>query len=128
MKLLDTTNYNIVYCGLSWPYKEFFCTKDMTAFLERNEALISWLQPKRGGLQDQVPALLFSDKFYMLSLRMMKSVWRHVRLRKGFINEQTIPNVGVILRIPQLLLVEKIRTQERFDVGTICVFLLPALY
>ena len=43
---------------------------------------------------------------------------RHVRLKKNFVNRETIPHVGVKLRIPEVLLVEKMRTQQRFNVST----------
>ena len=42
---------------------------------------------------------------------------RHVRLKKNFVNRETIPHVGVKLRIPEVLLVEKMRTQQRFNVS-----------
>ncbi len=45
------------------------------------------------------------------------AVWRHVRLKKNFVNRETIPHVGVKLRIPEVLLVEKMRTQQRFNVS-----------
>jgi hypothetical protein len=43
---------------------------------------------------------------------------RHVRLKKNFVNRETIPHVGIKLRIPEVLLVEKMRTQQRFNVST----------
>ncbi len=46
---------------------------------------------------------------------------RHVRLKKNFVNRETIPHVGVKLRIPEVLLVEKMRTQQWFNVSaSIC--------
>ena len=48
----------------------------------------------------------------------MKAVWRHVRLKKNFVNREVIPHVGTKLRIPEILLVEKLRTQQRFNVRT----------
>ena len=42
---------------------------------------------------------------------------RHIRLKKNFVNRETIPHVGVKLRIPEVLLVEKMRTQQRFNVS-----------
>ena len=87
------------------------------ALLERNERLVSWLQPKSGSIHDQIPAIRVKTDFYTISLRMMKAVWRHVRLRKGFVNREVVPHVGVRLRIPTLLLSEKIRTQQRFNVS-----------
>jgi hypothetical protein len=47
----------------------------------------------------------------------LKAVWRHIRLKKNFVNRETIPHVGVKLRIPEVLLVEKMRTQQRFNVS-----------
>ena len=48
---------------------------------------------------------------------MMKAVWRHVRLKRGFVNRENVPHIGTMLRIPRILLLEKLRTQERFNVG-----------
>ena len=45
-----------------------------------------------------------------------------MRLKRNFVNRETIPHVGVKLRIPEVLLVEKMRTQQRFNVS---VDLLP---
>ena len=55
-------------------------------------------------------------KHYTMSLRMMKAVWRSVRLRKGFVNLERAPFGGNKLRIPSLLFFEKMRTQSRFNV------------
>ena len=38
---------------------------------------------------DQFPALKVNGSYYRLSLRMMKSIWRHVRLKKGFVNVES---------------------------------------
>ncbi len=40
-----------------------------------------------------------------------------MRLRKGFVNVENAPYGGVKLRIPSTLLVEKMRTQTRFNVS-----------
>lgn len=134
------TANRVVWRGLPWPADAPPpSTKDMLSRLERNEALISWLEPlqlppsggRNGGmavragaddegerrLQSQFPAIQIGAQFYTISLRMMKAVWRHVRLRKGFVNREVVPHVGVRLRIPTLLLSEKIRTQQRFNVS-----------
>ena len=72
--------------------------------------------------QDQIPAINVKGKFCALSLRMQKSLFRHVRLRKGFVNQEPLSNGSFKLRIPLLLLHEKIRTQTRFTVfGTYIV-------
>jgi hypothetical protein len=89
----------------------------MMRHLERNERLVSWLQPLEGGVQAQVPAIRVRDGFYTISLRMMKAIWRHVRLKRGFENVERVPYGGLKLKIPVSLLAEKLRTQSRFNVS-----------
>ena len=55
------------------------CSRGMVKHLERNEKMVSWLQPVDGLVEEQLPAIRFKGVFYTLSLRMMKSIWRHVR-------------------------------------------------
>jgi hypothetical protein len=78
---------------------------------------VSWLQPVDGRVEDQIPAIRVNDAFYSMSLRMMKAIWRHVRLRKGFDNVERSPYGGMKLKIPTSLLAEKLRTQSRFNVS-----------
>ena len=53
---------------------------------------------------------------------MMKAIWRHVRLSKGFKNIEAAHLGGLKLRIPSVLLAEKKRTQTRFNVSDpLCV-------
>ena len=63
-----------------------------------------------GGLKPHTQPLLFFRNISNLN-------HRHVRLKKNFVNRETIPHVGVKLRIPEVLLVEKMRTQQRFNVS-----------
>jgi len=88
----------------------------MSGLLEYNEKIVSWIQPVNGCVEDQIPALRINGEYYQLSLRMMKSIWRHVRLRKDFVNKESAPYGGVKLRIPSSLFHEKMRTQNRFKV------------
>ena len=45
-------------------------------------------------MEDQVPAINVNGKYYCpLSLRMQKSIWRHIRLRKGFVNLERLSQV-----------------------------------
>ena len=125
MKCVDLTSNHLVRCGLPWPHSCMPSGKDMIGNLERNEAYVSWLQPKGGALDDMFPAIRVRDHFYTLSLRMMKAVWRHVRLKKGFVNVEKVPHVGTLLRIPKVLLLEKLRTQERFNVRVQCCLSSP---
>ena len=76
-----------------------------------------WLQPPGGDVSTQIPAMKLEDGFYSLSLRMMKAIWRHVRLKKDFINVERAQMGGLKLRIPSMLLNEKIRTKTRFNVS-----------
>ncbi len=107
----------IVLCsGTEWPYDWNPCSKEAIGLLERNERLVTWLVPSGGTIKEQVAAIRFKGALFTLSLRMMKAIYRHVRLHKGFVN---VENVNGVLkqRIPELLLKEKIRTQSRFDVS-----------
>jgi hypothetical protein len=117
MRAVDMSAHRVVKCGVDWPYEETPNCKRMITQLERNEALVTWLQPNSGSITDQFPVIRVKDQYYTMSLRMMKAVWRHVRLKKNFVNRETIPHVGVKLRIPEVLLVEKMRTQQRFNVS-----------
>ena len=111
------TGICVVYAGESWVHGLLPCNREMVRFLERNERLVSWLQPALGCVQDQVPAIRVDGAFYTISLRMMKAIWRHVRLRKGFDNVERAPYGGLKLKIPVTLLAEKLRTQSRFNVS-----------
>jgi len=119
MKKIDTTGMILVHYGREWAYDAPPCSKSMVSKLERNERLVFWLHPKEGTERDQVPALKLTDGFYSLSLRMMKAIWRHVRLKKGFHNLERAQMGGYKLRIPHMLLTEKIRTQSRFNVSSL---------
>ena len=116
MRLIDSTHMRVVHCGKRWTYSTDPCSKDMIKHLERNESIISWLQPDGKGVEEQVPCIIVGDHFAALSLRMMKAVWRHVRLKKGFVNTEPLSHGESKLKIPSLLLQEKIRTQNRFNV------------
>ena len=119
MKILNIDTMILVHRGEDWPYQQNPCTKEMMSILEKNERFISWLQPVSSKTEDQIPALRVRDVYYMLSLRMMKCIWRHVRLHKGFINLETALYGGKKLKIPMSLYIEKIRTQKRFNVNLV---------
>lgn len=99
MKVLDMRGMQVIYQGSDWPFDgKDPCTRDMLPFLERNESIISWVQPVGcSGLSGQIPAIRVRGCYCGLSLRMMKSVWRHVRLKKEFVNVETLPHGGDIL-------------------------------
>lgn len=83
--------------------------------------------PPDGTLKDQQPGIFYKNAFYTISLRMMKAIYRHVRLHKGFVNVENVNGIAK-QRIPELLLREKIRTQSRFDVSTCGVFLIIHIF
>jgi len=117
MKRLDMNGICVIYAGEDWRHGLPPCSKEMMRHLERNEKIVSWLQPVNGSVEDQIPAIRVNDCFYSMSLRMMKAIWRHVRLRKGFENVERSPYGGMKLKIPTSLLAEKLRTQSRFNVS-----------
>lgn len=119
MKRIDMSGVSVVHSGDDWRHDHPPCNREMMCHLERNERLVSWLQPTEGTVQDQIPALRVDGDFYTISLRMMKAIWRHVRLRKGFENVERAPYGGYKLRIPMPLLAEKHRTQSRFNVSRV---------
>jgi hypothetical protein len=128
MKHISIENYEIVHSGQTWNYEGKPCQKDMLALLERNEAVVTWLKPKTqpqsttvpllgNDITQQVPCIRVKDRYYSISLRMMKAIWRHVRLVKGFVNEDYAKDGRKRLRIPLALYHEKQRTQLRFNVS-----------
>jgi len=117
MKRVNMSGISVVYSGEDWKFTQPPCSRDMMCYLERNERLVSWLQPPTGDVHDQLPAIKVKDEYFTISLRMMKAIWRHVRLRKGFSNVERAPYGGLKLKIPTSLLSEKLRTQSRFNVS-----------
>lgn len=123
MRIVDLSRNSIIKAGMPWGFSGSPNSKSMIGNLERNESLITWFQPAEGKITDQFPAIRIHDQYYTLSLRQMKAVWRHVRLKKNFVNREVVPHIGTKLRIPEILLVEKLRTQQRFNVSTcMCTF------
>ena len=116
MRAIDTAAMEIVSVGLPWRHAISPCSKQAIALLERNTKVVTWLMPKGGRPQDQLPCIFYKGRHYSLSLRMQKAIYRHIRLKKGFKNEEVVDGTAK-LRIPDLLLKEKIRTQSRFDVS-----------
>ena len=117
MKAINNSLYNVILKGETWTHQISPCSKSAIALLANNESVVTWLSPK-DKMQDclaHIPVILYKEKFWTLSLRMSKCIYRHIRLRKGFDNTQTVHGI-ITLRIPQLLLNEKKRTQARFEV------------
>jgi len=117
MRRLETDGMIAVHVGKPWSYATPPCSRDMVAHLENQENLVYWFQPVGGTASEQVPALNFEGHFYALSLRMMKCIWRHTRLRKGFRNLECGHFGMYKLRVPRQLMQEKIRAHPRVNVS-----------
>ena len=117
MKEVDVSHCELVHAGRPWEYERQPCCKEMIPLLERKETYCSWFQPIGGDVDDQFPAMEIRQRYYQLSLRVQKAIFRHVRLRKGFVNREHVPDGRAKLRIPKPLLVEKLRTAHRFMVS-----------
>ncbi|KAJ1468585.1 hypothetical protein T484DRAFT_1755055 [Baffinella frigidus] len=114
MREIDTTLNRLICAGedLSdhWPLK----TRAVVKMLEKKEVYCSWFQLNGGTVEDQIPALRVSDKYYTMPLRIQKSIFRHMRLHASFVNRERTATGVEKLRIPITLLREKMRTARRF--------------
>ena len=117
MRRIETSEMEVVQMGKPWDHPTPPCSREMAKYLENQEKFVYWFQPKGSTYMDQVPAVMVQGEFYCLSLRMMKCIWRHTRLRKGFRNVERGHFGTYKLRIPLPLMQEKSRTQGRFNVS-----------
>lgn len=117
MKPIDINQVHIVDSGQSWVHQKKPCHKDMLQYLEQNEAIVTWVCPKGSSrdIHSMFPVIRINQKYYTISLRMMKIIWRHVKLEDGFVNTDLSHNGRPRLRIPEKLFAEKKRTQDRFN-------------
>lgn len=120
MRQLCLSKYTVVLQGKEWCSSVPPSSKQASTLLENNESVVSWLSPKEKNTETehQIPAILFQGAYWTLSLRMSKSIYRHVRLSQDFQNVQRLHGVQT-LRIPRHLLREKQRTQARFEVRAV---------
>jgi hypothetical protein len=116
MREADVSGCELVCAGRPWTQAQEPCARDMLRLLERNENYCYWFQPRGQGVEAQFPAIAMRGRFYHLSLRVQKAVFRHVRLDGRFQNVERVPDGRVKLRIPHHLLLEKRRTSSRFSV------------
>ena len=117
MKEVDVSSCELVHAGREWDYPQQPCAKEMIPLLERRETYCSWFQPINGTVDDQFPAMKIKSKYYLLSVRVEKAIFRHVRLKRGFVNRECVADGRLKLRIPRPLLIEKRRTARRFTVS-----------
>lgn len=69
-------NMEVVFAGEPWTHKILPCARQAIPLLERNERIVSWICPVGGSVTQHVPAILFKDRYYTLSLRMQKAIYR----------------------------------------------------
>ena len=92
-KILDVSGMDIIYRGKAWNHREDPSAKSVGHLLERNESIVTWLQPRGGAVEDQVPAIQVNGVYRGLSLRMQKCIWKHIRLKRGFVNLENLSQV-----------------------------------
>jgi hypothetical protein len=80
MKPIPMENMEVVFAGEPWLHRLMPCAKQAIPLLERNEKIVSWVRPKGGHVSQQIPAIRFKDKYFTLSLRMQKAIYRHMPL------------------------------------------------
>ena len=126
---------SVIKAGLPWNFTGSPNSKAMIQNLERNESLITWLQPNDGKITDQFPAICINEQYYTLSLRQMKA---GLQMCAFYFYKQAHSQMDSVAphppqeelcqprgraarrdqaRIPEVLLVEKLRTQQRFNVS-----------
>ncbi len=44
MKLVDMDSVDVVHSGEQWPFSQPPCSRQMICHLEKNEALVTWVQ------------------------------------------------------------------------------------
>jgi hypothetical protein len=76
MKVIDMAHMELVFAGEPWTHKLMPCSKQAIPLLERNEKIVSWVRPKGGDVTQHLPAIRYKDKFFTLSLRMQKAIYR----------------------------------------------------
>jgi hypothetical protein len=94
MKAVDMDTVSLVHSGEAWRHQQPPCSRQMIQHLEKNEGVVTWVQvcflegssvcyrltcptkqPKAGTVLDQFPVIRIGDKYFTMSLRMMKAVW-----------------------------------------------------
>ena len=116
MHVINVDNCELVMAGKEWKLSNPPSSVDMLPELERNECYCTWFQPKNGTIDDQFPAIKIGNHYYSLSIRMLKALFRHIRLNPKFVNREVTPWGRIKLKIPATLLQEKRRTSSRFTV------------
>lgn len=118
IKTFDTCGYRLIHYGKPFPIDlRNSDDSDLTTLLDKGERFVYWFQLKSSSsIHDQIPALRFGTQYFAVNLKMMKLLWRHVRLNRQFSNRERCVTGGYKLCIPLPLYLEKRRTQARSKV------------
>ncbi len=54
LRPLDVSNMDVIFRGRVWSHSEDPTSKNVIHLLERDESIVTWLQPKGGSVEDQV--------------------------------------------------------------------------
>lgn len=122
MKELDTNAVTVVKAGRKLELPAPLELGQLMRVLERNDASVFWMQPADGTVDDQFACVCVNDKYYALSAKLEKAVFRNVRLTRDFRNYEYLADGTKKLRIPHRLFAEKLRTSSR--VRAACLFML----
>lgn len=72
MRFINMATMEVVHSGKEWEYEVTPCSKSAISLLERNEAVVTWIKPIGGSVNEQIPTIRYKNKHWTLSLRMMK--------------------------------------------------------
>jgi hypothetical protein len=67
MRAIDMSRMEVVTMGLPWRHAVSPCSKQAISLLERNTKVVTWLMPKGGPPTEQLPCILYKDR-YLLSM------------------------------------------------------------
>lgn len=86
MKHIAIEDYEIVHSGQTWQYDEKPCQKSMLGFLEKNEAVVTWLKPKKPScpVEEQIPCIRV--KVFPLSFHLSFHLLFHLSFYPSFIS------------------------------------------
>jgi hypothetical protein len=119
--LKNAENMIVVHRGKDAPFCGDVSVCDMVRVLHKQEQYVWWLQPAGMGIDAQRAVLRVEGKYYCLTLRVMRSIWKHVKVHKSFCNYEVGIHGGYKLRIPTKLLKDKLKSYKRDTVSMICI-------
>ena len=140
MKAIDASEYTLIKAGKEYQPASraeaeakhgnkpaSACSKKLVQLLHGGEAYVWWLQPRDGGLSEQVACVKVHGVLYRLNQKLEKVAFRHIRLTKHFKNVEVLSDGTQKLCIPTRLLQHKLRTSQRFMVAILSLVFFSVL-